>query len=260
MSDKDANNPKPPFDPKGGRIKHTRLGVWDLYEKSEDKRPWLLWPSFQIIDELLTSLPYVLKAFKTLAALCPKLLVVYLITILISSLLPATTLYYSGQLLQVVQGSIDSRSVDPTLLLRVFGCKCACSVAEYFASAIQSWATTLLSQSMRSHYSEHAFQAHIRLDVPAYDDPSVREQLIPLNSQSNVAWSAIDVSTNIGSSLLTLISQFTVLITVLRGQPDGMLLAFLSFAEPVLDLVRQRTGYMLGSMIFQLPIPPFAHL
>ncbi|KAF8508693.1 P-loop containing nucleoside triphosphate hydrolase protein [Gautieria morchelliformis] len=252
MSDKDAKSSKapvePPFDPKGGRITHTRIGVWDLYEKSEDQiRPWLSWPSFQIVDELLTSLPHVLKAFKTLATLRPKIVIVYFITRLITSLLPAATLYYSGQLLQVVQTSIDSRSVDPALLLRVFGYKCACGIAQYLTQLISNWAVTLLSESMRSHYSEHILQAHIRLDVPSYDDPSVRGQLISSREDRNVAWDAINISTIIGSTLLRLISQFTVLITVLRGHPDSMLLASLSFADPILDFVRQRTSYLGGT-------------
>ena len=226
---------EPPFDPDGGRIVHHKLGIWDIYEKVEDRKPWVSWPSFQIIDELLTSLPFVIRAFKTLAVLGYKTLTLYLLTVLISSLLPATTLYYSGQLIQVVQSSIDTRSVDQALLFRVLAMKCACGLAEYFSRITISWASKRLSSTMRSHFSEHTLQAHARLDVPTYDDPSVQGQLKSVISE--VAWNAISHSTEMISTLLQLISQLTVLLSVVRAQPDGILLTCLSFAEPVFTLI-----------------------
>jgi ABC-type multidrug transport system fused ATPase/permease subunit len=241
MTVKASNDTKPPFDPEGGRIIHKRLGIWELYEKVEDHKPWFSWPSFQIIDELLTSMPFVLRAFRTVAVLGYKTLIVYLLAMFISSLLPAITLYYSGQLLQVVQTSIDSRSVDQAILISVLAAKCACGIAEYLSNLTQHWAGSRLSITMRSHFTEHTFQAHARLDVPTYDDPSVRGQLTSVTS--SVAWDAISHSTHIVSTLLQLISQFTVLVSVVRAQPDGVLLACLSFVEPVLSLFNGRNAY-----------------
>ena len=226
---------EPPFDPDGGRIVHHKLGIWDIYEKVEDRKPWVSWPSFQIIDELLTSLPFVIRAFKTLAILSYMTLTIYLLTALISSLLPATTLYYSGQLIQVVQTSIDTRSVDQALLFRVLAMKCACGLAEYFSRIIKSWAAKRLSSTLRSHFSEHTLQAHARLDVPTYDDPSVQGQLTSI--LPDVAWNTLSHSTEIIATLFLLISQLTVLLSVVRAQPDGILLTCLSFSEPILSLL-----------------------
>lgn len=248
MAPKEKESTKVPFNAEGGRIIHTRLGVWDLYDKVDDSTPWFSWPSFQIVDELLTSLPFVLRAFKTLAFLCYKTLLVYLIASLITSLLPAITLYYSGQLLQVVQNSLESRSVDEAVLIRVLAYKCVCGTVEYLTNTAKSWARIWLSTHARSHYSEHILRAHARLDVPTLEDPSVQGQLTSIVSTYNAAWDAVHYSINTVSILLQLITQFSVLISVVRGQPDGLLLAFLSFVEPAWDFFRGRNGNKTGGI------------
>ena len=79
-----------------------------------------------------------------------------------------------------------------------------------------------------------------RLDVPTWEDPVVSEQVdatLP-TGRSSIAWTAVNSLVGVGSVLVKLLSQVTVLISVLREQRDGPLLAILCFAEQILMLFK----------------------
>jgi hypothetical protein len=239
-----------PFNPEAEHVTHTRIGVWDLYEDKRHKTERIPSSSFlQKFDETLTSLPFFIRAVKTLAVLCYNTLMLYLISSLITSLLPATALYYSGQLLRVVQESIDTRSVDKAVLFRVLFCRMACAAMSRLGALGQNWASIRISSKIRSHYAEHILHAHVRLDVPTYGDPAVRGQLSSVvSSRTNVAWGGIKAVITIVSTAVQLVTQLSVLIGVLKGQPDGTLLALMSFAEPVLMWIRRPSNLFDGGV------------
>jgi hypothetical protein len=87
-------------------VKHTRIGVWDLYEdKSETPTSSRLrWPEFKSYALLAQALPYVYRMMRDIASTpdCSILLLAYLLVELIISLIPALSLYYSGKLLNIV--------------------------------------------------------------------------------------------------------------------------------------------------------------
>ncbi|KAF8588476.1 P-loop containing nucleoside triphosphate hydrolase protein [Ramaria rubella] len=243
-STKDAE----PFDADGEHIKHTQIGVWDLYEDKRPQKERLSSSTFlQRLDEVLTSLPYVLQAVTTLALLCYYTLMLYLVAVLITSVLPATTLYYSGQLLHVVQSAIDTRSVDKTLLFRVLFYRVACATLRRLANLAQNWANIRIASKMRTHYAEHILHAHVRLDVPTYEDPATHGLLSSVvSSRSNVAWAGIRALISTVSTAIQLVTQLLVLLNVLKDQPDGTTLALLSFAEPVLTWIRRPSHWRGG--------------
>jgi hypothetical protein len=78
------------------RVKHTRLGVWDLYEEKEPELDRL--PGFWRLERFLTlkqTLPYVWRMAKDIGSIrsCWPLLVLYLILELLSALVPAAALW-----------------------------------------------------------------------------------------------------------------------------------------------------------------------
>ena len=73
-----------------------------------------------------------------------------------------------------------------------------------------------------------------RLDLPTFEDPAVQRQLESAWStswRSSVAWDTIQMTSNVLMTAIRLLSQVSVLITVLRHQQDGTLLALLSFSQ-----------------------------
>ena len=78
-------------------VKHTRVGVWDLYEERNPKIVWRL-PGFATIEhyaDMLQNLPYVWRMLKDISSIpnCWLLLCCYLLVAFAHSLLPAVTLW-----------------------------------------------------------------------------------------------------------------------------------------------------------------------
>jgi len=77
-----------------------------------------------------------------------------------------------------------------------------------------------------------------RLDVPTFDDSAVKRQLESAQSTpwgSSVAWTTVQMVTSIVMTGIRLVSQLSILFTVLREQQDGPLLAMLSFAQAIFN-------------------------
>lgn len=73
-----------------------------------------------------------------------------------------------------------------------------------------------------------------RLDVPTFEDAAVQSQLESASStswKSSVAWETIQATSGVITTAIQLLSQLSVLITILRDQRDGPLLAVISFTQ-----------------------------
>ena len=80
-------------------VKHSRLGVWDLYEEKHPELARIPGASkAESYLEIAQSLPYVLRMIKDLGNIenCWLLLSLYLFVIILSSLIPAVALWYTS--------------------------------------------------------------------------------------------------------------------------------------------------------------------
>lgn len=94
-----------------------------------------------------------------------------------------------------------------------------------------------LKSRLRQHYTSHSFYARARLDVPTFDDPAVQRQLDATSGVNggSVAWSTLQMVTELTNAAVKVVSHVTVLVTVLKNQPDGPLLAILSVIPSIAD-------------------------
>ena len=79
------------------RVKHTRIGVWDLYEEKVPELERV--PGLSRLERFLTikqTLPYVWRMIKDIGSIrsCWLLLFLYLILELVEALVPAAVLWY----------------------------------------------------------------------------------------------------------------------------------------------------------------------
>ncbi|KNZ80019.1 Toxin RTX-I translocation ATP-binding protein [Termitomyces sp. J132] len=163
-------------------------------------------------------------------------LALYLIVECIASLVPAVSLWYSAQLLKIVQSAIDERAVNERLLFKIAAGRLGCLFVTRLMRYSKKRCVTPLNIRIKRFYSLHTFRAMGRLDVPTFDDDAVQRQLeqsVSPNSSTTIAWETISTTLSGLAMLLQLISQFSVLVNVLRDQRDGTLLAVLSFAQTV---------------------------
>ncbi|KAJ7924347.1 P-loop containing nucleoside triphosphate hydrolase protein [Mycena leptocephala] len=241
------NSDEGTFDPEDTqKVKHTRIGIWDLYEEIEPKLklvPGSLRSQLETFHEMKGSFPFVLRMFKEIGSIraCWWLLAGYLIISLILALIPAVELWYSGLLLKIVQNAVEHRTVDRDLLFQVAASRLICGA---ITRLLQHGHTRLykpLNERIRQHYSIHTFHARARLDVPTYADSAVQRQLdhSTTSSRTSIVWNNVLTTLHLLSTGVELVSQFSVLFTMLRDQRDGPLLATLSFGH---TLFRKKTG------------------
>ncbi|KAH9855745.1 P-loop containing nucleoside triphosphate hydrolase protein [Lenzites betulinus] len=239
-----------PDDPQ--HVKHTRVGVWDLYEQENpdfDKIPGSTWLERGL--EAYACLPYLLRMLKDILSIrsCWFLLTSYLAADFLSSLLPAASLWYSGQLITILQTAIDTRTVDKELLFRICLGRIACTVGRRLLGHATQELRGPLSRRLKQQYSLHLFHARARLDLPTFEDPMVQRQLEDASSTSgSIAWDTLAMASGIVSTAIQVISQVSVLAQVLGTQQDGVLLAILSFSASLSDWVTRWTVLANGQV------------
>lgn len=146
---------------------------------------------------------------------------------------------------------MEHRTVDSALLIRIATARVIVAIMTRLARHVKARTTDPLDKRIRAYYATHIFEAYIRLDVPTFDDPLVRRRLESAwTGRSSVAWDALQLISNTISIVLSLISQVSVLIGVLREQHDGGLIAILSFISPALEWIQfQHYESQRGSLI-----------
>ncbi|KZT68757.1 P-loop containing nucleoside triphosphate hydrolase protein [Daedalea quercina L-15889] len=230
------------FDPEDAkRVRHTRIGVWDFYE---EKQPILGWniPGTSTLEhylEVTRSLPYVWRMMQDISNIrnCWMLIILYITVELTQSLIPAASLWYSGQLLTIVQTAIDTRTVDQDFLVRISAGRMGCAVLGRLLGHVKTSISYPLSNRLKQHYTVHLLYARARLDLPTFEDPAVQRQLeeASQSSRGGVAWDTFSMVVSAVSTAIHITSEVSMLVAVLRDQPDSTLLATICLSQSLLD-------------------------
>lgn len=133
-----------------------------------------------------------------------------------------------------VETAVEKRTVDKDVLLHVAAGRIACTIVERLLQNFKFRISYPLNLAIKQFYSTHIFHAMARLDLPTSEDPAIQRQLESAWStswNSSVAWETIRMTSNVLMTGIRLLSQLSVLISVVRHQRDGTLLALLSFSQ-----------------------------
>ncbi|KAG2132773.1 P-loop containing nucleoside triphosphate hydrolase protein [Suillus clintonianus] len=220
------------------RFKHTRIGIWDLYEGRKSDLPRVPASSIsKTYAQIIESAPYLVRMLKDVLSIrgCSVLFPAYLVVEVLTSLIPAVSLWYSGQLLRLVESAMETRTVDTTVLVHFAVGNLICTAATRFLRYSRTCITPPLILYIKQFYNDRAFHSAVHLDLPAFsalDGSSMRQGLL-LGHVSD-AWDTIHVSMDIAMMIIRLLSQLLVLITVMWEQQDGPLLVILSFLQYIL--------------------------
>lgn len=216
------------------RVKHSRIGIWDLYEERQTNSSLSRIPGSSIGEtcaQMIQNTPYVLRMLKDVLSIrqVQMLLPIYLVMEVLDSLIPAVSLWYCGQLLRLVPTAIERHTVDSTVLTHAAIGHLACKFASRLLRYAQPFVVLPMDMSMKQFYAGNIFHSTARLDLPTMEDPAVQKQLFSVmpNWCHSVAWEIIEVSMRIVMTFISVPSQLLVLFTVLHEQQDGLLLIIL---------------------------------
>ncbi|KAF5351573.1 hypothetical protein D9758_007222 [Tetrapyrgos nigripes] len=229
-------------------VQHTEIGVWDLYEEIVPELTRLpfyeFWSSrvnVELLLELSRNAPFVWRMFTDI------LTNVEGCWWLLGILIPAITLWYSSQLLKIVQTAIDERTVDTSLLIHICIGRFACSAMNILLSNLQVVFSRPLGFRIRQFYTHKQIHCMARLDVPTFSDPSLQRQMqsaFGMNVGNDLAMSTVTRTMNIVTSGTRLVSQLGVLLSVLRDQTDGPLLAVICFVQTIFQHWRRDQSWI----------------
>lgn len=145
--------------------------------------------------------------------------------------------------------------MDKAVLTRVAIGRIAVAIVKRLMNHMKSRTMTILDRRIKAHYAGHIFEAYARLDLPTFEDPVVRRQLeAATGGHTSVVWDTVQMLANTLSHFVQLVSQVSVLLSVLRGQRDGTMIALLSLISPLLQWMRfQKFASHGGNTSFLFP-------
>ncbi|EED84738.1 predicted protein [Postia placenta Mad-698-R] len=219
------------------RVKHTRIGVWDLYEARKDPQKLGI-PGAALVyqyKQIVRALPYLWTVLNDAVRIKNGILLLslYAVVQILKALVPAAALWYSGQLLSVVQSAAETRTVDRSFLLRVFAGRTLCAVAERLLRYAENELCRPFTTRMYHHFEVHLARARARLDVPTYGDVVVKRQFQEVDPAfcGNLPWRSLDMIASAVTLVVQMFTQTAVLFRILKEQPDGLVLAAITIAH-----------------------------
>ncbi|KAI0770936.1 P-loop containing nucleoside triphosphate hydrolase protein [Trametes elegans] len=227
-----------PFNPHDAEnVTHMRLGVWDIYQQRP--KPKVAYPLgaslLERYTEIVEAAPYVRRLLHDIYGIpgCPRLLVYYGVTECANAVMPALALWYQGQLLQIMQTVLNTRTVDKDALLHICAGRVACTIASHFIGMCSGRVHGELLRRIGGWQERVTHRAHIRLDLPTYETSAVKRQLegVTANEYSvPIAWSTFSTVSSFATTIMQTCAQVWVLVQVLNKQPEGLLYALLTLA------------------------------
>ncbi|KAG0703055.1 P-loop containing nucleoside triphosphate hydrolase protein [Suillus ampliporus] len=220
------------------RVKHTRIGVWDLYEERQTRLSRMSGSLASLLEtyaQILVSIPHVVHMLRDILSIKRTwiLLPAFLVVEFFASLIPAVSLWYSGQLLRLVETAMETHTVDATVLVHVAVGHLMCKVTTRLLCYARGLILAPMRISIKQFCEGHILHSTVRLDLPTFEDSAVQGQLNSL-SDWRIASGAIEESTRIVMMVIGTLSQLSVLFTVLRGHQDGPLFMMLGFLQSVI--------------------------
>jgi len=208
------------------------MGIWDLYEDRETDVSRIAWTYYA---QIVQSGPYISRTLKDILSIRRAWmpLSVFLVIEILASLIPVVSLWYTGQLFSLTV--MEARTVDSTVLVHVAAGHLTCAVATRFLKHARRCIISPLHKSIKTFHRERIFNFLICLDLPTYEELGSMGNFRSMSHYwvSEIAFQTVEMLMNIAMTLLRLLFQILVLITVLREQQDGFLLAVLSLLQSV---------------------------
>ncbi|KAG1797107.1 P-loop containing nucleoside triphosphate hydrolase protein [Suillus plorans] len=223
------------------RFKHTRIGIWDLYEERQSRIR--VSPISNMYAPIIYNVPLLVRMFKdVLRTIAPPCNV------------PFTFIYHCQLISHQVESVMEARTVDTTVLVHFAAAHTICAVAMRFLRYSRDCMMPRLSLYIKQSYNERMLLSAARLDLPAfetlYHSYTVQELSCGLaHWYTSSIWDTIEMLTDIAMILIRLLSHLLVLSTVMWEQQDGLLLVVLSFLQYLLPW--DSTGKtVVGSLVW----------
>ncbi|KAI0319022.1 P-loop containing nucleoside triphosphate hydrolase protein [Amylostereum chailletii] len=256
-TDDGADNQAPSGTRKGessDEIKHWSIGVWDLYVRQAEASKKALksgifsWENiFGRYTSAFKHWRYLKRSVIELWPSCGRIFIAYIVMLLITSFTPALSLWFSSQMVKVVEGAVAHRVVDEQWLIQIACGRIVAYLVQGMAEQVKNTLHIALRYRISRHYAVHILRASARIDVPTFNDPLMSSQRAFLSGGGDSEYmltTAVPQVLNLFSMGLRLSSEIVVLVDAVWKKVDGPLLVGVSIIQYILPaLFAQRWQY-----------------
>ncbi|KDQ19846.1 hypothetical protein BOTBODRAFT_379709 [Botryobasidium botryosum FD-172 SS1] len=223
------------------QFKFVRVGIWNLFFDLSRRNSRIQLDIPSRVSGLGETIPYLWRYMSDVRKAGGDVLVFDIALSAINALLPAVSLYYSGELLRMIQATIEKREIDQGSFIHIAAAHAVCSIAAKGCNRAKFQNASVLKRRIEAHFREHILHAHARLDVPTFNDAAVQSRLGACFSGDNsVGWTALSKIIHWSTNVLQLLSQLLVIANMLQGQKNDILLALLCFVAPLFMWIGER--------------------
>ncbi|KAJ3547942.1 hypothetical protein NMY22_g1464 [Coprinellus aureogranulatus] len=245
-----SSKPTMVFDPDDrSTVKHTKAGVWDQYDdvsRSTRRKLFRLPGFFKVkeVTEAYKGYPHVTRMAYDIFTLedCGIFFVAWIVLQFCLAFMPALTLWYTGQLLHIVEVAVETRSVDKDALLRVAALRIGVPFIQHALKDCIALLSAAIQRRIEVFYTSRAFRTASALDVPTFASQEVLNALRYMGRRgySDTAWYMFTHVMEVFSSAIHVASQAVVLVNVFQDSPEAMFLVAISLAQVFVDQISSR--------------------
>ncbi|KAF8513614.1 P-loop containing nucleoside triphosphate hydrolase protein [Gautieria morchelliformis] len=237
-------------------LKFRELGVWTIMTEINAGGSWTL-PGRAVIQqgrEMIAIFPIVYHFLHECFSVSPWMMVVYILASLWNSTEDAVDLYFSSQLLNIIQNSITNQKVDGYALAKAVIYRVIFTFMTSAFSKAKKRASHVLANRIRYLFEERLIRANLRLDLPTFQGPETAAKINRYFGRGSRggAWGIFRDLISKLTTLSSVISQLSFIFGALRSQPGGYWFAVVclgksAFVSVSVDSIWSHTSFFWDS-------------
>ncbi|KAF8513619.1 P-loop containing nucleoside triphosphate hydrolase protein [Gautieria morchelliformis] len=206
-------------------LEFKELGVWTVMTEINAGGSWTL-PGRAVIQqgrEMMAIFPIVYHFLHECFSVSPWTMVVYILASLWNSTEDAVNLYFSSQLLNIIQKTITNQTVDGSALAKAVIYRVVFTLMNSVISKTKKRAGHVLANRIRYLFEERLIQANLRLDLPTFQAPETASKINKYFGRGSRggAWEIFEDLISKITTLSSVVSQLSFIFGALRSQPGG---------------------------------------
>ncbi|KAJ7486852.1 P-loop containing nucleoside triphosphate hydrolase protein [Mycena latifolia] len=222
------------------------LGVWRVLLAREKVAPGFGIPMDKW-NAAATAYPLLLRFFREIYSLDPRMVILFILLKLWSSMESVLMLYVSGRLLQIIEVGLREGRPDARAITQAISARLICLTLRATTSWMREYISPILESRISRHFEDHLLRANLRLDMPTSEDSASKSQ-----ASASHAWRSFEGLCEVAQRVFGLASQ---LAFIARQESGGPVFTLLAVVRPAITLVMHRTLWMKPHVVYSANAP-----
>ncbi|KAJ7486818.1 P-loop containing nucleoside triphosphate hydrolase protein [Mycena latifolia] len=190
----------------------------------------------------VTAYPFLLRFFREIYALDPRMVILFILLKLWSSMESVLMLYVSGRLFRIIEVGLRDGRPDTRAITQAISARMICLTFTATTTWMREYISPRLESQVHRHFEDHLLRANLRLDIPTSEDISTKSQ-----ASAYDAWYSFEGLCEVAQRLIGLAIQ---LVFIARQETGGPAFTLLAVVRPLVILGTHRTLWMKPHVVY----------